>query len=212
MRLLSSSPLHADFHTPRPYRREAKPARGFQNSFESSVSPDPPDSVTRELTSRGSIVTPNLRFFSLPLPFPSDKRAYKSRSSNAAPLFRTANAPWTSQNICYGHEERKVTASIYARRARCRPSSWHSHLSSRASNKEGSLGAIPTTARVAHHLISAIDVCDHQGWSGDQMVDTRWWTSSSTVKICVARAFLSTSHCILTPNPFSVSCSKGAAR
>lgn len=176
------------------------------------MSPDPPDSVTRELTSRGSIVTPNLRFFSLPLPFPSDKRAYKSRSSNAAPLFRTANAPWTSQNICYGHEERKVTASIYARRARCRPSSWHSHLSSRASNKEGSLGAIPTTARVAHHLISAIDVCDHQGWSGDQMVDTRWWTSSSTVKICVARAFLSTSHCILTPNPFSVSCSKGAAR
>lgn len=63
-----------------------------------------------------------------------------------------------------------MTAGIYARRARYRLSSWHSHLSSRAGNKEGSLGVIPTTARVAHHL-GTVDVRDHQGWSGDQVVD-----------------------------------------
>lgn len=108
---------------------------------------------------------PRISGFFLPLSFfflPSDERAYESRSSNAAPLFRAASAPWTSQNVCYGHEERKVTAGIYARRARYRLSSWHSHLSSRAGNKEGSLGAIPTTARVAHHL-GTIDVLDHRG-------------------------------------------------
>lgn len=55
--------------------------------------------------------------------------AYESRS--AAPLLIDS---WMrherSQNICYGHEERKVTAGItQARRARYLLSSWHSHLS-----------------------------------------------------------------------------------
>jgi len=134
-------------------------------------------------------------FFFLPLSLPSDERAderaYESRSSNAAPLFRAASAPWTSQNVCYGHEERKVTAGIYARRARYRLSSWHSHLSSRAGNKEGSLGAIPTTAHDAHHL-GTVDVRDHQG------VGTRWWTPT-------ARAFLAMPRCTVNPESFSLS-------
>lgn len=160
-----------------------------------------PDSVIRGLTRGGRFATPNLRFFFFALPpfLPSDERAderaYESRSSNAALLFRAASAPWTLQNVCYGHEERKVTVGIYARRARYRPSSWHSHLSSRAGNKEGSLGAIPTTARIAHHL-GTIDV-RNQGWSGDQVVDDG--RLRRLLEIRVAQAFLSTPRHIVNP-------------
>lgn len=78
--------------------------------------------------------------------------AYESRS--AAPLLKEPRMRHErSQNICYGHEERKVTAGItQARRAR--------YLScllgivtflAERGNKEGSLGAAPPP-RIAHHL------------------------------------------------------------
>ncbi|KYN00064.1 hypothetical protein ALC62_09126 [Cyphomyrmex costatus] len=74
-----------------------------------------------------------------------------------------------------------------------------------AGNKEGSLGAIPTTARIAHHLINTIDVRDHQEWSGDRVMDTD--RLRRPFKIRVTRAFLSTPHCIFnSPNPYSISC------
>lgn len=70
-----------------------------------------------------------LFFFSSSFESRRTRCAYESRS--AAPLLEKPRIRHGhSQNICYGHEERKVTAgTTQARRARYLLSSWHSHLS-----------------------------------------------------------------------------------
>lgn len=89
--------------------------------------------------------------------------AYESRS--AAPLLKEPRMRHEhSQNICYGHEERKVTASItQARRARYLLSSWHNHLSSWARQQRRESWCRTTTA---YRPLPRSNVHDHQEWSG----------------------------------------------
>lgn len=68
--------------------------------------------------------------------------------------------------MCYGREERKVTAGTTARRARyLSSSSWHSHLSSgRRSNEEGEswCGITTTACLLAHHHRRRPSFRDHR--------------------------------------------------